>query len=113
MFLDILLLKNDQIMLEEKHIPYDTENNILHFKLENFDHAIDRSRKIFQRESKDFCFTLDLENEKCSYQLKEIGGNLDIIVDDSFWKDNEDSLEIHYVIETEDEKSKIIINFNN
>ncbi|MCI8467224.1 MAG: hypothetical protein HFI08_03455 [Bacilli bacterium] len=113
MFLDIKLLKNDQIMLEEKHLPYDIENNIIHFKLENFDHYLNRTHKIFQRESDEFCFTIDLEKEKCTYQLKEISGDFDIIVDDSYWNDSENTIEIHYVIETEDEKSKIMINFNN
>lgn len=100
-------------MLEESNLPYEITNDIIHFKLENFDHYLDRAHKIFKRESSEFCFTIDLENEKCTYQLKEIGGDFDIIVDDSFWEEFENTLEIHYVIETEDEKSKIIIKFNN
>ena len=100
-------------MLEENNITYEKNDNIIHFKLENFDHYIDCTKKIFKRESDEFCFILDVENEKCSYKLKEIPGNFDIIVDDSNWIYEKNNLEIHYVIETEDEKSKIIINFIN
>lgn len=111
MFLNIKLLKNEEIMLEKQNVPYHQENNVIEFNLENFSHQIDLEHQIFKRESNEFCFMIDFLEEKCTYTLKEITGNFDIIVDDFFWELSENTLEIHYVIETEDEKSKIIINF--
>lgn len=113
MFLDIKLLKDDEIMLEATNIPYTIDQNKIHFKLETFDHDIDLEQKTFQRESEEFNFFLDFQNNKCTYILKEVNGTFDIIVDDSFWLKEENKLELHYAIETEDEKSKILINFNN
>ena len=118
MSLDIKLLKDDNLMLEEKNISYNKNEDIIHFKLESFDHYIDltkkrRTKKIFKRESEEFSFEINIEQETCIYKLKEIDGMFNIIVDDTFWLMQEKSLEIHYVIETEDEKNKILINFNN
>lgn len=113
MSLDIKLLKDDNLMLEEKNISYNKNEDIIHFKLESFDHYIDLTKKIFKRESEEFSFEINIEQETCIYKLKEIDGMFNIIVDDTFWLMQEKSLEIHYVIETEDEKNKILINFNN
>jgi len=111
LFLNLQLLKEDKIVLENQKIPYQIIDNTIIFTLEEIEHRIDLTKKVFQRENDEFCFILDLENEKSTYQLKTHDVTFDVNVDFATLDQNEQTLEINYNIETDDQKTKILIDF--
>lgn len=113
MFLDLSLYKSNQCMVEEKNISYQKEKNQIFFELEQMKHEIDLEKKLFTRFNKEFHFFLDIEQEKCTYELKEPHLKLDIMVDYAVWNQTSNDLEIEYEIETDDKKTRILIHFLN
>ncbi|MCI8394491.1 MAG: hypothetical protein HFH86_03305 [Bacilli bacterium] len=109
MLLNLRLYKEDNLILESKKVAYTKEKNKLFFEIEGMNHEIDLESKIFKRENQEYAFILDFDQEKCFYELKEYQATCDIIVDQAFFEQTQNRLEMIYVIETEDEKNKIII----
>lgn len=111
MLLDIKLYKENELIINEKNIKYQKENEIISFQLENIEHHLDLKQKILERFNDEFYLKIDFDKEKCMYELKTHHIILDIIVDDSFYEQKENRIEIAYVLETDDQKNKIFIEF--
>ncbi len=111
MFLNLTLKKEEKTILEQQKIPYMKKDNTIFFDIEEMKHQINLEKKQLIRENEEFYFFIDLEQEKCVYKLKKEEMEFNIIVDDAFFDLCKNTLEINYVIETDDEKTKIFIEF--
>lgn len=111
MNLKIQLYKDDNLVLENKNIAYEKDENLIYFELENMFHQIDTERKILERYNDEFHFYLNFEEEKCTYELKSHNAIFDITVDQSFFEITDHQIEMSYAIETDDSKTKILIEF--
>ena len=113
MFLNLTLIKEEKIILQTQNIPYTKKDTTIFFEIEGMKHQIDLEKKWLIRENEEFFFFIDLEQEKCTYKLKKEEIELNIIVDDAFFHQMNNTLEINYAIETDDEKIKILIEYIN
>ena len=109
--MNIKIYKEEKLIFEKKEIEYKKESEIITFQLENMDHIIDTQQQTLERFNEEFHFFLDFLNEKCTYELKTHQAIFDILVEESSFIIQEKSLEMCYAIETDDEKTKIVIEF--
>lgn len=110
MKLNLKLYKDDHLMLE-KIVDYEKKENKIFFQIDQIDHLIDIKEKILERYNKEFHFHLNFEEEKCTYELKSHHIVFDIIVDQSFFLFTENEIELSYALETDDQKCKILLEF--
>lgn len=103
------LYKDDKLILKETNLEYQQEKNTIFFQLENIKHQLNFEKKILERFNDEFHFYINLEEEKCTYELKSHQAVFDIIVDQAFFRKEENIIEVEYVIETDDAKTKILI----
>lgn len=109
--LNFKLYKEDNLVLEQKNISYEKEKDRIIFQIENMNHIIDLDQKTLERFNDEFHFYLNVAKEECTYELKSHQAVFDIIVEQAFFEVQENGLEILYVIETDDYKNRIFIEF--
>lgn len=108
--LNLKLYKDDELILEND-LKYTKEGEIIEFELDKIMHQIDIKEETLERYNDEFHFYLNFKAQKCTYELKSHQALFDIIVDDSFFEQKENGLEMAYAIETDDQKCKILLQF--
>ncbi len=106
-----LKVYKDNDLIIEKILEYQKENDIISFEFENTSHQIDIKNKILERYTNEFHFYLDFSKETCTYELINPHAVFDIIVDQSFFEEKKNGLEMSYALETDDQKCTILIEF--
>jgi len=107
--LNIKLYKDENIVIDKSEVTYHQEGDIIYFSLEQSEHQIDLKNHIFERYNDEFHFSIDFKKETCTYELKEHQAIFNIIVDASFYEQKDNQIEIAYALETDDQKSKRLI----
>ena len=118
MQLQCQLLKKGQVELEYKDIPYQSDNNILKFELENVLHEIDLQKKTFIRENDEYSFFLDIEGQTSEISLKKEKYYLQVLVEYANLLTMKNMIKLTYFLETDDNEMEFIIelegeNFDN
>jgi len=109
LFLNFKLYKEDKMVMNEKEIEYKKEGDTIIFSLEHMEHQINLLEKTLERYNNEFHFYLNFLNESCTYELKSHQATFDIIVETAIFEVYENQIELTYAIETDDKKTKIII----
>ena len=109
MLIDLKLYKDEKLILEEPNLKCQVENDTVYFQIEKVEHQLDFEKKILERFNEEFHFYLNFEEEICTYELKSHQAVFDIIVDQSYFSKIENKIEVEYAIETDDAKTKILI----
>lgn len=110
MKLNLKLFKDD-ILIIDKLVTYEKKGEVISFWIDNMEHQIDTKEKILERYNEEFHFYLNFNTEKCTYELKSHQAVFDIIVDQSFFYETENKIEMTYALETDDQKCKILLEF--
>ena len=112
------LLKKGQVELEYKDIPYQLDDNILKFQLEDVFHEIDLQKKTFIRENDEYSFFLDVESQTSEISLKNEKYYLQVLVEYANLLTMKNMIKLTYFLETDDNEMEFIIelegeNFDN
>ena len=110
MKLNLKLYKDDNLLLE-KEMDYEKNKEIITLNMDHINHQIDIKEKTLERYNEEFHFYLNFETEKCTYELRTHQAVFDIIVDYSFFLVTKNEIEMAYVLETDDQKCKILLEF--
>ena len=105
----ITLKKAGKIVLEKKDVSYTFKNEMLNFQLEDMTHSLNTLTKEFTRENDEYSFFLDIENKNCEITLKKEQYYLQVKVEYAILLENKNIYEITYLLETDDEETKLII----
>lgn len=107
-FINITLKTGPKIELQQE-IPAKKENNLIEFIIEDNNHLIDIQNKTFTRQNNEYLFFLNIKDLKCKLTLKKENYTLDIPVDKASLEYNQNTCNIEYLIETDNETKTIII----
>lgn len=107
--MNLKLIENEEIIYAKDHLTYQLENNILSFKIEDMSHTIDLETSEFTRENEEYSFYLNILDKKSELLLKKENYLLQVKVTYANILRNQKVIEISYLIETNDNPTKIII----
>lgn len=108
--LSLILYKESSPIFNIKNCDYINKDNVISFIYDNTNYRI-INNEIFERENKEFKFTINLLKKECIYILKETNTTLSITVLNSSINIKEKEIIIKYNIETDNSDIKIIISF--
>lgn len=114
--LSLKLYKNNDLYLEKKSLDYTKNGNRYEFSLEEVLNtiAISEESLVLTRDNEESRLELTVNksgNHKCRYLLKELDAYVDIIVDSAEFNIQNGKLELYYQLESDDQFTKLEINF--
>ena len=109
MNLNLQLKKGEEIILNQKDLPYEKKDNNIIFNLDNMRHTINLDTKEFIRANDEYEFFLDIENEKCEITLKKEQYYLQVHVEYANLLKNKNVIELTYFIETDDTATELTL----
>ena len=108
--LDFCLYNNKKIELEYKDIPYSEKMSIIHFNIKDTKYYLNKKKEIFKYKTLEEEVIIDFQNKTLSVHLLKHGYKLPINLLNSTYKEDNKSIKMEYVLETEkDKKRKVII----
>ena len=103
----ISLFKNNRLELEENNISALYNNDKFSFIINDVKTSL--SKDVFTRETSEYLFTLDIDNKKCTYLLKERNMTFDIDVEKIEFERRRQITSLIYKISSDEEEFKVII----
>lgn len=104
-----VLLKNDKEIHNQDYTNESVEENKIEFNCLAYNTTFDLETKTFTRENEDFLFFLDSIKKSCTIHLKKENLEFPITVDDCNLEIEKNKIILEYIIETDDEKCKMIL----
>ena len=105
--INISLYKNKRLELEENNIAALYNDEKYTFIMNDVKTSI--SQDYFTRETQEYLFTLDIQNKKCSYLLKEKNMTFDIEVEKAIYERRRRTTKLVYKISSDEEEFEVKI----
>lgn len=105
--INISLYKNKRLELEENNIAALYNDKKYTFIMNDVKTSI--SQDYFTRETQEYLFTLDIQNKKCSYLLKEKNMTFDIEVEKAIYERRRRTTKLVYKISSDEEEFEVKI----
>lgn len=102
------LFKERRLEQQYKNIKALEKENTLIFIIDGIKTSLNES--LFVRETDEYKFSLNINDKKCLYTLKEQNMSFDIEVEKVVYKKEKDNIILEYKISSDEEKFKIVIN---
>ena len=100
------LIKNEEVIIEEKNINSIINNNKISFIIDGIKYTY--QNKIFTRETEEEIIELNFNKEMCKITLKEYNNFINVKLDVINIIDNDKIKKVEYKIETEEDTVNII-----